>query len=92
MALHSPGSAFNETFEGQPVITGAVLSAAVIVTLQVVAFPAASVAVTVTTCIPLFTKTPAAGNWLHASAVEQSSVPAALGKRFGKATLHVAPT
>ena len=92
MALHSPGSAFIEMFEGQPVITGAVLSAAVIVTLQVVAFPAASVAVMVTTCRPLFSKVPAIGNWLHVSEAEQLSVPAAPGKRFGKATWHVAPT
>ena len=92
MALHAPGSAFKVTFAGQPVIVGAVLSAAVIVTLQVVEFPAASVAVIVTTWIPRFTRVPASGNWFQLSEEEQSSVPAALGRRSGSAALHRGPT
>jgi hypothetical protein len=74
-AVHSPGSVFFVMFAGQPVITGASLSAIVTVNAQVVVLPDVSTAEYVTAVVPFGNVSPGLCEGVH-EAMPQLSVAA----------------
>src|SRR5262245_50178490 len=89
-AVHEPAGTYSVWSPGQFVITGGVVSSTMKRVVHDVLLPAASVTVTVMTCVPFSRNAPAGGFCVMVKAVEQLSVGFRPPRRLGTVSLQFA--